>query len=435
VSGALCHASDVSDQPTRDFRGELANDPLADTQPGDAGSFRLAPTVVERTPDHPLRDGVAVLSREFNADPFDHYRWMHEHAPLYWDADSGLWAVTSHAHISRIEVDWETFCSVKGSRPTSSVPSMINMDPPDHTQRRRLVSSGFTPRRVRAHEDFLRTTVRGLMDAVQDQGRCDFVNDVAKSIPLQMIAKLMGLPGADEDKLLHWSDLFATGGAEIHDEVMLAGFEWAEYIVNHLETCTDPAAEDLISLLIHSPEDPLSIDALIFETMLILVGGDETTRHVMSGGLEALLLNPDQWSKLQDDRSLLPQAIEEMLRWVTPVRNMNRTATRDVELGGQQVLEGDRLLLLYQAGNRDPSVFADPYRFDIERADVSDHMAFGANGRHFCLGAQLARLELQVLFEEVLDRWPDLALAEPGGPRPERPGNFVLGLEDLPVTF
>ncbi|MEM7093834.1 MAG: cytochrome P450 [Actinomycetota bacterium] len=402
----------------------------------ESSPYRFDPsTIVHRTPPHPTRDGVEVLGRAFYVDALEHYRWMHEHAPVYWDDVGGIWAVTRHADISRIEVDWEVFCSSKGSRPSSAVPSMINLDPPEHTRRRRLVSSGFTPRRVRAHEAFLRTTVRGLLDAVDDQGHCDFVNDVAKSIPLQMIAKLMGLPGADEDKLLHWSDLFATGGEEIRDEVVGAVFEWIEYIVGHLETRTDPHAEDLISLLIHAEGDPLSTDDLIYETMLILVGGDETTRHVMSGGLEALLLNPDQLAMVRQDRSLLPNAIEEMLRWVTPVRNMNRTATRDVELGGQQILAGDRLLLLYQAGNRDPEVFDDPYRFDITRADVKHHIAFGANGRHFCLGAQLARLELQVLFEEVLDRWPNVALAEPGGPRTERAGTFVLGLEELPITF
>ena len=382
-----------------------------------------------------MREGIEVLSTDFYADPFDDFRWLHENVPVYWDDVGGIWAVTSHADISHIEVNWETFCSVKGSRPQSSVPSMINLDPPAHTQRRRIVSSGFTPRRVAAHEDFLRSTVRSLMDAVDAQGQCDFVNDVAKSIPLQMIAKLMGLPGADEDKLLHWSDLFATGGDEIRPQVEQAVFEWVEYIMAELKTRTDPEAEDLISLLMHTDGEPLSVDALIYETMLILVGGDETTRHVMSGGLEALLLHPEQWEMLQNDRSLLDNAIEEMLRWVTPVRNMNRTATVDVELGGQKVLAGDRLLLLYQAGNRDPKVFDDPYRFDITRADARNHMAFGANGRHYCLGAQLARLELRVLFEEMLDRWPDLALVEPGGPRPERKGNFVLGLEELPVSF
>ncbi len=434
----MCQAEPVSEDPTQRFddvaeRYDAAN---WDADGEQRNIYRFDPsTIVHRTPAHPVRDGVEVMSPAFHADPFDHYRWMHEHAPVYWDDITGLWALTRHRDISHVEANHEIYCSVKGSRPESSVPSMINLDPPEHTRRRRIVSSGFTPRRVAAHEGFLRETVRGLMDRVGDQGHCDFVNDVATSIPLQMIAKLMGLPAADEDKLLHWSDLFATGGPEIRAQVETAVLEWVGYIVEQMKTREDPEAEDLISLLMYTDGEPLSAEDLIYETMLILVGGDETTRHVMSGGLEALLLNPDQLAMLQADRSLLPNAIEEMLRWVTPVRNMNRTATRDVELGGQEILAGDRVLLLYQAGNRDPEVFTDPDRFDITRTDAKDHLAFGANGRHYCLGAQLARLELKVLFEEVLDRWQNIALVEPGGPRPERTGNFVLGLEELPVTF
>ena len=249
-----------------------------------------------------------------------------------------------------------------------------------------------------------------------------------------MIATLMGLPLADEARLLHWSDLFAIGGDEIREQVHAAVMEWAEYIVAEMATRTDPDAEDLISLLIHTDGEPLSTEDLIYETMLILVGGDETTRHVMSGGLEALLLHPDQWQALREDRSLLPNAIEEMLRWVSPVRNMNRTATRDLELGGQPILKGDRLLLLYLAANRDPEMFENPHLFDIRR-EPNRHVAFGANGRHFCLGAQLARLELRVLFEELLDRLPDIELVDPSGPQPERAGNFVLGLEQLEVRW
>lgn len=402
---------------------------------GQAELYRFDPsTIVNRTPEHPVRDGLEVMSLAFNADPIPAISWMHEHAPVYWDDHTGLWAVTRHADVSRIEANWEDFVSVKGSRPDSSVPSMINADPPDHTRRRRIVSSGFTPRRVAAHEDFLRATVTELLDAVIDKGDADFVNDIAKPIPLRMIASLMGLPLADEAKLLHWSDLFATGGEEVREEAHAAVVEWAEYIVAEMERRTDPDAEDLISLLIHTEGEPLSTEDLIFETMLILVGGDETTRHVMSGGLEALLLHPDQWQALREDRSLLPGAIEEMLRWVSPVRNMNRTASQDIELGGQSILEGDRVLLLYLAANRDPAAFDAPYAFDIRR-EPNHHVAFGANGRHFCLGAQLARLELRVLFEELLDRLPDIELARSSGPQPERAGNFVLGLDALDVRW
>ena len=159
---------------------------------GDAELYRFdRSTIVHRTPEHPVRTGVEVMSLEFNADPFEHFAWMREQAPLYWDDVTGLWAVTRHSEISHIEANWETYCSSKGSRPESSVPSMINADPPDHTRRRRIVSSGFTPRRVSAHEDFLRATVTELIDAVIEDGRCDFVNDIAKTIPLRMIAKLM----------------------------------------------------------------------------------------------------------------------------------------------------------------------------------------------------------------------------------------------------
>lgn len=408
-------------------------------QAGQASLYRFDPSTIQhRTPKHAVLDDLNVMSLAFNADPHPPLDWMREHAPVYWDDDTGLWAVTRHADISHIEANWETYCSSLGSRPGSSVPSMINADPPDHTRRRRLVSSGFTPRRVAAHEDFLRDVVNELIDAAVEtvavDGECDFVDAIAKSIPLRMIAKLMGLPAADEEKLLHWSDLFAAGGEDIRDEVVAAVFEWVEYIVDEMKTRTDPQAEDLISLLIHCEGDPLSTEDLIYETMLILVGGDETTRHVMSGGLEALLKHPDQMLALRDDRSLLPGAIEEMLRWVTPVRNMNRTATRDVELGGQSILKGDRLLLMYLSGNRDESVFDDPHAFDIRRTP-NHHLAFGANGRHFCLGAQLARLELRVLFSELLDRLPEIALVDPDMWQPERAGVFVLGVEQLPVRF
>lgn len=398
-------------------------------------------TIVNRTPEHPTRDDIVVMSTGFHADPFERMAWMREHAPVYWDDVTGLWAITRHADVQRIEADHDTFCSAKGSRPESSVPSMINADPPDHTRRRRLVSSGFTPKRVAAHEAFLRSTVTELIDDVIADGGCDFVNDIAKSVPLRMIATLMGLPLADEDKLLHWSDLFATGGVdeEFRDQVVAAVMEWVEYIVTEMGTRGDPDAEDLISLLMYPDaeirDEPMSTEDLIYETMLILVGGDETTRHVMSGGLEALLLHPEQMAALQADRSLLPGAIEEMLRWVTPVRNMNRTATVDVEVGGQKILAGDRTLLLYLSANRDEAEFgADAHEFDITRTP-NRHQAFGANGRHHCLGASLARLELQVLFEEVLDRMPDIRIDGPQRKRPERTGNFVLGLESLPVVW
>ncbi|MGB0621213.1 MAG: cytochrome P450 [Myxococcota bacterium] len=389
-----------------------------------------------RAAQHPTRPEIRLLDPEFYVDPEPHFAWMREEAPVYWDDATGIWGITRYDDIMAVSRDAKTFCSGKGSRPDSSVPSMINTDPPEHNRRRGIVSAGFTPRRVQAHEPFLRAKVDALIDAVLDQGACDFVRDIATPLPMSMIGELMGLPESDYDQLLRWSDLFATGGDEVREEVGPAVIDYANYIMAIIEGRRGSEAEDLVSLVMNAEFDGehLTDHDLIFETMLILVGGDETTRHVISGGLEVFMRHRDQWEALRSDRSLLPGAVEEMLRWVTPIQNMNRTATRDVELGGQRIREGDRLLLLYPSGNRDERAFPDAHRFDLRR-HPNQHMAFGGYGRHHCLGAQLARLEISVLFDRMLDRIPEIELADPAAPLVRRRGNFVLGLETLPVVF
>jgi cytochrome P450 family 142 subfamily A polypeptide 1 len=361
---------------------------------------------------------------------------MREEAPVYWDDATGIWGIARYDDVMQVARDWKTFCSGQGSRPDSSVPSMINTDPPEHNLRRGIVSAGFTPRRVEDHEPFLRRKVGELVDAVIDQRSCDFVRDIATPLPMYMIGELMGLPEEDHQQLLEWSDLFATGGDEVREEVGPAVEAYADYIMKIVEQRRGRGGEDLVSLVVNAEIDGrrLSDFDLVFETMLILVGGDETTRHVISGGLEALLRSPDQLGALRADPSLMKGAIEEMLRWVTPIQNMNRTATRDVPLGGQQIREGDRLLLLYPSANRDETVFAEPDRFDIRR-HPNDHVAFGGFGRHHCMGAQLARLELRVLFEVLFERLDEITLADPDASLPRRRGNFVLGLESMPIRF
>ena len=387
---------------------------------------------------HPTRDDIRLLSEDFYVEPEERFAWMRANAPVYWDDEAGIWGVTSHEHVSAAAWDWQTFCSGKGSRPESSVPSMINMDGEEHSFRRGIINRGFTVRRVQDHEPFLRETVTKLIDGVAERGRCDVVKDLATPLPMAMIGELMGLPEEDHEQLLHWSDLFATGGTEVGPQVVQAVGEWIEYIRAVIADRREkgPEAQDLVSLAVHASRDGRELNEmdLIFETMLVLVGGDETTRHVVSGGLEALLRHPDQVELVQRDRTLLPSAVEEMLRWVTPVKNMNRTATRDVELGGMQIRENDRVLLLYPAANRDEAVFEHPDTFDVTR-HPNPHVAFGAHGRHHCVGAPLARLELRVLFDELLTRLPDIHLAEPDAPRHERRGTFVLGLETLPVEY
>ena len=384
---------------------------------------------------HPTRPEIQLLSPDFYANFDELTTWMRAEAPFYWDDVTGIWGAAAHADVTRMSREYQVFCSGQGSRPESSVPSMINTDPPDHTRRRRLVGAGFTPRRVADHEPYLRRKVTELIDAVIDRGECDIVADIATPLPMYMIGELMGLPEGDHEQLLHWSDLFATGGEEIRDEVIEAVTAYNGYIMAKVAERRGADGDDLVSLIVNADleGDPLADIDVMFETMLVLVGGDETTRHVISGGVAALLDHPDQWDRLRADPSLLPGAIEEMLRWTTPVRNMNRTATRDVEIAGQQVREGDRILLLYPSANRDEAVFDDPFRFDIERSP-NDHVAFGAYGRHHCLGAPLARLELRILFEELLRRFDQVELAT-DQPLPQRRGNFVLGLESVPIRF
>ncbi len=386
--------------------------------------------------DHPTHPEIQLLAPDFYTDPHARFRWMRENAPVYWDDATGIWGLASYAHIMEVSKNWEVFGSGQGSRPDSNVPSMINFDPPQHILRRQIVSSGFTPRRVQDHEPFLRRIVNDLIDDVVDQGECDFVRDIATPLPMHMIGALMGLPASDHEQLLEWSDLFATGGDEVAEEVGPAVQAYAEYILKIINERRGSDAEDLVSLVVNTDVDgqKLSDTDLIMETMLVLVGGDETTRHVISGGLEALLRNPDQLLALRRNPKLMKSAVEEMLRWVTPIQNMNRTAMRDVELGGQHIKQGDRILLLYPSANRDVAMFEEPDRFKIDRSP-NDHLAFGGYGRHHCLGAQLARLELRVLFEELLARLDEIELVDADTPLPRRRGNFVLGLDAMPIRF
>ena len=410
-----------------------------DTSPTDVGpvhDFTVALGGGRGPAGHPTRPEIQLLSPDFYANFDELTEWMRQEAPLYWDDSTGIWGAASHELVSMMSREWHTFCSSKGSRPESSVPSMINFDAPEHTKRRRLVGNGFTPRRVADHEPYLREKVTQLIDSVIDKGSCDIVADIATPLPMYMIGELMGLPEEDNDTLLHWSDIFATGGETIAlADVQMAVIGWNDYIMKKVNERRGKDGQDLVSLIVNAEweGESLSDVDIMFETMLVLVGGDETTRHVISAGTAALLQNPDQLALLKNDMSLLPSAIEEMLRWASPIRNMNRTATQDVIVNGMQIRENDRVLLLYPSANRDAKVFDNPHSFDITRTP-NDHVAFGAYGRHHCLGAPLARLELKILFEEMLNRFDNLQLAT-DQPLISRRGNFVLGLNEVPVTF
>lgn len=388
-------------------------------------------------PDHPVRDDIDLISGAFWAgDPHEAFDWMRVHAPVYFDGHA--WGITRYDDLKAISKDPATFCNRKGIRADADpLQMMIDMDDPEHLRRRKLVNRGYTPRRVRDREDEIRRACTEIIDAVCERGECDFVTDVAAWLPLVVIANDLGVAPEDRAQLLEWSDVMLsalTGDPSTLEPATLAFVGYTTYIDRVIAERTADPRDDLMSVLCHAEVDGdrLAHQEIIDESLLILVGGDETTRHVISGGAYQLLVERDRWERLAADRLLLASAVEEMLRWVSPIRNMNRTATRDVVVGDQQVREGDNVLLLYPAANRDPAVFAEPHRFDIERTP-NDHVAFGF-GTHYCLGNSLARLELRVMFEELLRRLPDLELVSAEEPA-RRAANFVSGYESMPVRF
>ncbi len=391
----------------------------------------------------PAKPEIRLLDGQFYLDrPFEHYRWMRRHAPVYWDDTAKLWGVPLHEDIMAISNNPEVFCSRMSSRPDSPpIPSMINLDDPQHRRRRNLVNKGFTPRRVADHEPRIREICRNLIAKVAARGECEFVREIAAPLPMIVIGDLLGVAPEDHDMLLRWSDelIAATNGTASVEVMARAAHSAGEYVQYALRVIADrrakPPQDDLMSVLVHAEVDgeKLADDELIQESLLILVGGDETTRHVITGGMQALIENPGERAKLVADPSLIPTAVEELLRWVTPIVNMNRTATRDTELRGQKIREGDKLLLLYASGNRDERVFEKADELHVDR-DPNDHVAFGGYGAHSCLGSSLARLELRVMFEELLARLPDMELAT-REPLPLRPSNFIVGIEHMPVRF
>jgi cytochrome P450 family 142 subfamily A polypeptide 1 len=391
----------------------------------------------------PAHLGIDLMSGEFyGREPHDAYAWMRANAPVYYDEGNDLWAAASYAAVKAASVDTDAFSNASGIRPKyPPLPMMIDFDAPEHVRRRRLVSEGFTPRRVRAMEDRLRFVCDALIDEVCERGRCDFVKDVAAPLPIIVIGDMLGVAPEDRDDLLRWSDDMLKGQGSpdptAMDKATEAFVEYTDYINPVLaDRRATRSTEDLVGVLAHAEIDGDSLDdaSLVHETLLILIGGDETTRHVISGGVEELLAHPDQRAKLAaDPEALLQGAVEEMLRWVSPIKNMARTATRDVELAGASIREGQEILLLYPSANRDEAVFDDPGTFDITRSP-NPHVAFGF-GAHFCLGNQLARLELRVMVDRLLARLPDLHLAVDRAALPRRMANFISGIEAMPVEF
>jgi cytochrome P450 len=333
--------------------------------------------------------------------------------------ESGFWAVTGHREIVEMSRDPESFCSSKGvligdvKRQVSGNDSILYIDPPRHVTMRRIVNKGFTVRQIAQQAEVVEKIVADVFDAIDPSVPLDAVDAISAPVPLLMIAHLLGVPGEDLPAFRKWSDAIAVAATDPTDPRAMVAIDFFGYFNAKLdERQADPEPPDDLLTAITSDAELTRAEQLGF-CMSLLVAGNETTRHLISGGLVALAEHPEQRAALAADETLIPAAVEEMLRWVTPILAMARTTTRPVQLGGAEVGRDSYLVMLYAAANRDETVFgADADTFDVTRSP-NPHLAFGI-GEHFCLGAQLARLEARIVFTEVLRRWPDYQILAGG---------------------
>ncbi len=375
----------------------------------------------------------------YEADPQPTYAWLRENEPVYWDETNALWGISRHADIVAISRDPERFSSAAGSRPnTNGSGSMIDNDDPKHVAFRRLFQKEITPRGAKNFVPRMQRIVGEIFDGLAGRKEFDLVKEIAIPLPVRFIVEMLGLAEADWPRYARIAEITmaAGGGPRYHSDAMMqvatAYFEEAHGVVAQRR---QKLGADWFSRIVAGAADgsvPRSDQELASESLLFLNGGSDTTRHVIAGGTLALLQHPDQFERLRADRSLLPVAIEEMVRWVTPLLNMRRTATVDVELRGKKIRAGQQVLLMYAAANRDEEVFRDPQRFDIGRSP-NPHVAFGI-GTHFCMGANIARLELRCAFEAILDRLPGLERANDEPLKLHAPA-FACGLTSLPVRL
>ena len=376
------------------------------------------------------------------------FRLLRAEDPVHWSEEpggSGFWSITRHADLIEVNREPQRFSSAEqgisiqdlGEEGVMVREMMLYMDPPRHTRYRRLVNKGFTPRMIGLLETGLRSKAQLILDNVVEAGQCDFVIDISAELPLQAIAELMGVPAEDRHKLFEWSNrMIGIDDPEFEGDRDSAGEAAAElymYANSLAAQKRESLTDDILSKLLGSEIDGDALTETEFDMffMLLAVAGNETTRNATSHGMRALLDNPDQFDKLKANPELLPSAIEEILRWATPVLHFRRTAMEDYELGGKQIKKGDKVVIWHISANRDETVFDDPFRFDIERTP-NDHIAFGGGGAHFCLGANLARMELNLIFTEILNRLPDVAS---NGETEYLRSNFIGGIKHMPIKF
>ncbi|HEY3144097.1 MAG TPA: cytochrome P450 [Acidimicrobiales bacterium] len=377
--------------------------------------------------------------------PHEAFTLLRREAPVFRHPEPdgpGFWALTRHADVVAVSRDTATFSSERGStfiddQTEESLASMrlsiLNMDPPKHNRYRRLVSRGFTPRVVGQLIDTIEQRAKRIVDDVIERGECDFVEDIASKLPLEMICEMIGLPEADWDRMFELSNQMIA----FDDPEFEAGEAAATEIFLY---CDQVAAErranprdDLMSALVQAEIDGEQLDNfelnLFFVTLV--VAGNETTRNLTNHAMLALIDNPGEVARLRQDPDLWATAVDEMLRWGTSIHNFRRTATRDTELRGQPVAEGDKVVMYYMSANRDEDVFVDPFRFDVGRTP-NDHLTFGGGGVHYCLGANLAKSQIRAIMRQLVERLDEVELA---GPVSRLRSDFVNGIKHMPIRF
>jgi cholest-4-en-3-one 26-monooxygenase len=385
--------------------------------------------------------------------PHELFKRMRRECPVHWSSgipeypsEAGYWSVTRAADVEAVSRDWETYSSANGITavsdaviPVELISAMfIGMDPPKHDRLKSLFQRGFTPRRIAEHEDRIRTITAGVLDRLEGRERCDLVGEVAQPVVSRVIGSFMGIPPEDDDpwatllnSLIGFGDpdLNPNGPETIMEREVPLIFERCRVLIE--ERRRDPT-DDLTSLLVHAEIDGSGLEEheIVMGFFLLMAAGNDSTKATYCSAMRALMEHPDQRDLLLEEPGLIPSAVEESLRMFPAFSHFRRTATKDTELNGVRIGEGDKVVMWYPSSNRDGERYEDPDRFDVTRDP--DHQAFGAGGRHFCLGAALARLELRVLLEETLKRYPAMAL---DGAPAHAVSPFANQLKTLPVRL
>jgi cytochrome P450 family 142 subfamily A polypeptide 1 len=383
-------------------------------------------------------------------------RWLQQHDPVHWSEKDQVWVLTRFEDVSYVSKNQQLFTSEHGVRPHQGTKlGLIDEAEPRHGQLRGLINRGFTPRMVKKLEEIFLQITTDAIDTVAKSGECDFVADIAVPLPLLLIAEMIGIRKEDRERFHAWSDAMIAGDGnfdnpEIIGKAAAAFVEYSQYIKEIIEERRREPKDDLVSILVGAKDDGiltqfdkqrtehfqgldeagLGNDELVMMLVLLMVAGNETTRNGLSGGMQLLIENPEARQRLIDDPSLIPAAVEEMVRIISPVHSFGRTATEDTEIRGVPILKGQQVLMLYPAANRDPEAFEDPDTFNVDRNP--QHLGFGI-GTHFCMGANLARMEMRVALEELLRRVPDMEYTE-GGPV-IKPSALVRTCVEMKVKF